>query len=163
MEEREGGTEQLVALGRAERAHIADAVTVEVGCYFSVEIVPIVNDARDHKRKPDCPRYRDRIGHALVGVHASEIDKTAAGLLPRTDRVEMSLRDAVRGREQRHVDTTLDEPLRHEGHDTLPRPVVAWRHAPRDRREHRDAHGVASRGGWYRPLGLPRRGLLRPG
>ena len=92
MEEREGGTEQLVALGRAERAHIADAVTVEVGCYFPVEIVPIVNDARDHKRKPDRPRYRDRIGYALVGVHPSEIDKTAAGLLPRSELGEV---DAV--------------------------------------------------------------------
>src|SRR5205807_8365976 len=165
---------------------------------------------------PDRTRYRDRVGHAFVGMDASEIDKPAAGLLPRselgevdavingrdvgqvripvgiadrdvrdtagvapvdrsdaarrepvdrrhdwgrdesgvgqgkkvivivydvevsgllegvrdmqrlphlriergifrewprTDRVEMSLRDAVRGCEQRHVDTTLDSPL----------------------------------------------------
>src|SRR5207237_6379749 len=85
MEEREGGTEQLVALGRAERAHEADAVTIDVGCYFPVEIVPIVNDARDYKRKPDRLRYRDRVGHAPVGVEAAETDKHAAGVLPRSE------------------------------------------------------------------------------
>src|SRR5438105_9887609 len=81
----------------------------------------------------------------------------------RTDSVETSLRDAVRRSEQRHVDTTLDESFREEGHHALPGAVVARRYAPRDGREHRDAHGVVSRGSWYRPLGLPRRGLLRRG
>ena len=81
----------------------------------------------------------------------------------RTDRVEPSLRDAVRRSEQRHVHITLDESFREEGHDALPGAVVARRYAPRDGREHRDAHGVVSRGSSYRPLGLPRRGLLRRG
>src|SRR5207245_1942928 len=69
----------------------------------------------------------------------------------RADSVETSLRDAVRRSEQRHVHITLDESFREKGHDALPRAVVARRYAPRDGREHRDAHRVASRGSSYRP------------
>ena len=59
---------------------------------------------------------------------------------PRAHGIQPGLRDAVSRREQGHVDTTLDQALREERDDALPRSVVPWRHAPRNGREHPDAH-----------------------
>ena len=47
--------------------------------------------------------------------------------------------ERVGGREQRDLDAPVDEPLGEQRYELLPRPVVAGRHSPRDRSEHRHA------------------------
>ena len=57
----------------------------------------------------------------------------------RDDRGEPACCQRVAAREERHVDAARDEPLGEERGELLPRPVVSRRHAPRDRRQDRDA------------------------
>ena len=53
--------------------------------------------------------------------------------------------DRITAREQRYVDAARDEPFGEERRELLPWTVVAWRNAPRDRRQHGDAElGQAS-------------------
>src|SRR5438552_16081370 len=73
------------------------------------------------------------------------IERLVLGERARADPIRPRAREAVRGREQRYVETPLDQPLGEKGHDALPRPVVPRRHAPGDRREHTDAHALAAR------------------
>ena len=94
-----------------------------------VEVDGLLEDVRDVKRLPHFGIER--------GIFFER---------PGTDGIEVRLRDAVGGREERHIHATFDQSLGQEGHDALPGAVVARRHAPRNSREHRDAHGVASPG-----------------
>ena len=64
-------------------------------------------------------------------------------------------RHRVGGGEQRDVHAALDQPLGQERHELLPRAVVARRHPPRDRREHRDTES-----GWS-PRRSPQRDPAR--
>ena len=50
MQQRERGTEELVAVGGAERADVAHAIPIDVGSDLAVEVLAVVNDARDHER-----------------------------------------------------------------------------------------------------------------
>ena len=81
----------------------------------------------------------------MEGLPDLRVERGVFHQWPRADRVKPRRRDAVRGREQRDVDASLDEPLREEGDDELPGAVVARRYAPRDRREHSDAQGTRLR------------------
>ena len=84
-----------------------------------VELVGPLEDVRDV----------EALGHLRVDVR---ILRVPAG----DDRREPARGHRVGGREERHVDAAGDQALGQERGELLPRAVVAWRHAPRDRRQH---------------------------
>ncbi len=68
-----------------------------------------------------------RLDVRILGVRASD------------DGRETARGRRVGGREEGHVDAPGNEPFGQQRRELLPRPVVTGRHAPRDRRQDRDA------------------------
>ena len=73
------------------------------------------------------------------------VERRILGVPRRRAPDEARARDRVGRREQRHVDASLDQTLRQEGCEQLPRPVTPRGHSPRDRGEHPHAEAVGHR------------------
>ena len=72
------------------------------------------------------------------------IDGRVLGVRMRTDAGEGPAREGVGGGKQGDVDAASDEGLGEQARDELPGAIVAWRGAPRDRRQHGDTQGMPS-------------------
>ena len=78
VQQRQRAAQQLVALGRPDRAHVADARRSEVRLDQLPEVVRVLHDPRDDQRQPGSAGDLDGPVGALVGMDAAEEQQVAA-------------------------------------------------------------------------------------
>ena len=78
VHERERAAQELVALGRTDRAEVVDAVPAQVGLDLVTKVGLVLHDAGDAQRKAGPMSQLDRLVRSLVRVDAAEEQQVVA-------------------------------------------------------------------------------------